>query len=284
MIQIIEENKKQKRPSFMQRLGNVAGKASEMIPEFFMQKEKMKKENEMLKKLTGMDLSDVRDPKMRQKALEISMQGQQKENDFVREAEFKNKQQEQSQQFQKSLTAQQAEDSFNKAQELQYQKSIQQKELQGLKQKKKAQEKSKDLSNLRSGLKTVQAMRQLREKGNLGIGATYSPFGRTREDAAKYAQLGKSLISLASNIPIRNQKEFETLAHDLYDPNLTDAASKGILDAMEQIISQGLEENSGKEDSMILDSLSDEEIQKLVAETNGDFEAAKKLAMQRYGK
>ncbi len=231
-----------------------------------------------------MDLSDVRDPKMRQKALEISMQGQQKENDFVREAEFKNKQQEQSQQFQKSLTAQQAEDSFNKAQELQYQKSIQQKELQGLKQKKKAQEKSKDLSNLRSGLKTVQAMRQLREKGNLGIGATYSPFGRTREDAAKYAQLGKSLISLASNIPIRNQKEFETLAHDLYDPNLTDAASKGILDAMEQIISQGLEENSGKEDSMILDSLSDEEIQKLVAETNGDFEAAKKLAMQRYGK
>ncbi len=294
MVQIIRENIQQKRPSFSEKLSGAISKASEMIPEYLMQREqqkaqemRMKQENDRIKELTGMDLSSVQDPKMRQKAFELAMQEQQNEKQFGRESEFKNQQQEQSNKFKQSLTAQQAENDYNKAQELQYQRSIQQQELESLRQQKKPQEKPKDLSNLRSGLKTVQAMRQLREKGNLGIGATYSPFGRTREDAAKYAQLGKSLISLASNIPIRNQKEFETLAHDLYDPNLTDAASKGILDAMEQIISQGLEEHegsSGKGNEMILDSLSDEEIQKLFQETNGDLNAAKKLAMERYGR
>ncbi len=293
MVQIIEENIT-KRPSFLEGLMGLGMTAAGAAGQNYMQREQkkaqqmqMQQENERIKELTGMDLSSVQDPKMRQKAFELAMQEQQNEKQFGRESQFKNQQQEQSNKFKQSMTAQQALDDFNQKQELQYQKSIQQQELEGIRQQKKPQEKPKDLSNLRSGLKTVQAMRQLREKGNLGIGASYSPFGRTREDAAKYAQLGKSLISLASNIPIRNQKEFETLAHDLYDPNLTDAASKGILDAMEQIISQGLEEGSGKEikeDKMILDSLSDEEIQKLFQETNGDLNAAKKLAMERYGR
>lgn len=293
MVQIIEENIT-KRPSFLEGLMGLGMTAAGAAGQNYMQREqqkaqqmKMQQENERIKELTGMDLSSVQDPKMREKAFELAMQEEQNKKQFGRESQFKQQQQEQQQQFKKSMTAQQALDDFNQKQELQHQRSIQQQELEGLRQKNKPQEKPKDLSNLRSGLKTVQAMRQLREKGNLGIGATYSPFGRTREDAAKYAQLGKSLISLVSNIPIRNQKEFETLAHDLYDPNLTDAASKGILDAMEQIISQGLEEYEGsseKGNEKILDSLSDEEIQKLFQETNGDLNAAKKLAMERYGR
>jgi len=293
MVQIIEENIT-KRPSFLEGLMGLGMTAAGAAGQNYMQREqkktqemKMQKENARIKELTGMDLSSVQDPKMREKAFELAMQEEQNKKQFGRESQFKNQQQEQSNKFKQSLTAQQALDDYNKAQDLQFQKFEQNKELESLRQQKKPQEKPKDLSNLRSGLKTVQAMRQLREKGNLGIGASYSPFGRTREDAAKYAQLGKSLISLASNIPIRNQKEFETLAHDLYDPNLTDAAAKGILDAMEQIISQGLEENEGpsrKGNEKILDSLTDEEIQKLFQETNGDLNAAKKLAMERFGR
>jgi len=293
MVQIIEENIT-KRPSFLEGLMGLGMTAAGAAGQNYMQREQkkaqqmqMQQENDRIKELTGMDLSSVQDPKMRQKAFELAMQEQQNEKEFGRESQFKNQQQEQSNKFKQSMTAQQALDDYNKAQNLQFQKFEQNKELESLRQQKKPPENPKDLSNLRSGLKTVQAMRQLREKKNLGIGASYSPFSKTREEAAKYSQLGKSLISLASNIPIRNQKEFETMAHDLYDPNLTDAAAKGILDGMEQIIMQGLEEyegSSGKGNEMILDRLSDEEIQKLFQETNGDLNAAKKLAMERYGR
>ncbi len=294
MVQIIKEHLKERRPSFMDRIGNAAGKAAEIIPEHFMQQEqrkaqemKMQQENSMIKQLTGMDLSGVQDPKMRQKAFELAMQSQQKEKEFGREAEFKEKQANEKNRFNQFLTAQQAENDFNKAQELQYQNSQQKQELEDLRQKNKPQEKPKDIGPLRSGMKALQVMKDLRKKGNLGIGASHSLFPSTREDAAKYSQLGKSLIPLVSSVPVRNQLEFEVMAHDLYDPNLTDAAAKGILEGMEQIIQDGIDEAEGKgknEDVSILDNLSDEEIQKLVAETNGDIEAAKKLAMKRYSR
>ena len=91
-------------------------------------------------------------------------------------------------------------------------------------------------------LKTVQEMRDIGKKGRLGFGSGIRGLlsKDTRNDRAKYTQLGKSLIQFASNIPIRNKAEFETLAHDLYDPSITDASREGILDAMEAIISNSL--------------------------------------------
>ncbi len=53
---------------------------------------------------------------------------------------------------------------------------------------------------------------------------------------------------MASSIPIRNQKEFETLSSQLYDPSLSDDAREGVLNAMERIIGNSLNQfQSGEE-------------------------------------
>jgi hypothetical protein len=101
----------------------------------------------------------------------------------------------------------------------------------------------KNVAPLEAGLETISQMEKLRKKGNLGFGSSYkgmfSP--ETRRDRGEYEQLGKSLISLASNIPIRNQMEFATLAEKLYDPSVTDDEAAGILNAMKRIISGNLQ-------------------------------------------
>lgn len=99
---------------------------------------------------------------------------------------------------------------------------------------------------LKSGLQTVKEMKDIGKKGNLGwgTGIRKTLSAEAAKDAAQYSQLGKSLISLATTIPIRNRQEFETLAHDLYDPSIRDAAREGILNAMENILTRSLDEAS----------------------------------------
>lgn len=91
-------------------------------------------------------------------------------------------------------------------------------------------------------LKILNEMRTIRGRGHLGIGSSFTRFfsKEASEDYGKYERLGKSLIQSSTNIPIRNRQEFEVLAHDLYDPNITDAQAKGTLDALEMIIKQSV--------------------------------------------
>jgi hypothetical protein len=112
------------------------------------------------------------------------------------------------------------------------------------------EEKKEKLAPLEGALSSVQEMKNLRKQGNLGIGATYSPFAETRKHAGEYSTLGKSLIQYVSTIPVRNQKEFETLAHDLIDPNITDAYAEGVLNKMEKLITDAMgefEESEGQQ-------------------------------------
>jgi len=110
----------------------------------------------------------------------------------------------------------------------------------------KAQE---EVAPLQSALETVDRMRSIRKKGNLGIPSKFSKYfdETVRKDRGEYEQLGKSLIQYATNIPIRNRLEFETLADKLYDPNITDAEAKGVLDAMERIIKSSLSQYGQKD-------------------------------------
>jgi len=111
----------------------------------------------------------------------------------------------------------------------------------------KNQEKQlENLVPLQGAMDTLNRMKLLRKKGNLGIGSTYSPFEETRKQAGEYEQLGKSLIQYSTNIPIRNRIEFETLAEGLYDPTITDAKAEGILNAMERIIKNSLQAAGGE--------------------------------------
>lgn len=105
-------------------------------------------------------------------------------------------------------------------------------------------ENRQNVSQLNGALDTLKDMKRLRKKGNLGVisAGTALFSGETRKDRGEYERLGKSLISYSSNIPIRNRQEFEALAHDLYDPNITDDAAEGILNAMEKIISRSMEQ------------------------------------------
>lgn len=117
----------------------------------------------------------------------------------------------------------------------------------------------KTASNIKAGLQTVKEMKDLGKKGNLGRGSNILKVrgGETAKDYAQYEQLGKSLIQLSTTIPIRNRQEFETLAHNLYDPSLPDAAREGILNAMENILNRSLQsEESGIAQDIVKDSTS----------------------------
>lgn len=110
------------------------------------------------------------------------------------------------------------------------------------KKKKETVEFQEKVNPIKGAMDVLTSMRNISKRGNLGIGVGPRGFimPSVRKDAAEYERLGKSLIAFSTNIPIRNQKEFETLAHDLYDPSLTDATREGILNAMEMILQNAM--------------------------------------------
>jgi chaperonin cofactor prefoldin len=102
---------------------------------------------------------------------------------------------------------------------------------------------------LLTGLDVINRQRELLKGGNIGgkfniigtgrdIGSTWSKQGV--KDRGEYERAGKSLIALASNIPIRNRLEFETLSEGLYDITKSREELAGSLDAMERIIRNNL--------------------------------------------
>jgi hypothetical protein len=110
-------------------------------------------------------------------------------------------------------------------------------------QEKLSAENREKLAPFNAALKTIEEMEEIGKGNRLGRGSKFLGLfgGETAKDRAKYEQLGKSLISFASTIPIRNQREFDTLAHNLYDPSLPNSAREGILEAMKQIITQNMQ-------------------------------------------
>lgn len=121
------------------------------------------------------------------------------------------------------------------------------KEIEGLKYNKKTKEDEEKSLSLEQGFDTLNRMREIRKKGNLGrlSGTIGKLHAETRKDRGEYEQLGKSLIQLSTNIPIRNKLEFETLAEKLYDPDITDSEAQGVLNAMERLL-KGQSKNKEK--------------------------------------
>lgn len=113
----------------------------------------------------------------------------------------------------------------------------------------KEKEGGKQNQEVLGALDIVKRQRELIEKGNLGPKIAFTGTGRkagstfTKEgikDRAEYERLGKSLISRATNIPIRNRLEFETLADKLFDPLAKREEMLGSLDAMERILNNSM--------------------------------------------
>jgi len=163
-------------------------------------------------------------------------------------------------------------------------------------QPKEDKEKAKneaDYSDLQGALGTVDQMRNIRIKGNLGRASSVLGFfgGETAKDRGQYETLGNSLISYASNIPIRNRVEFEKLAGHLSDPSTTDDEADGILEALETIISNSMKKYQPQEESEELENidgfenssreikeLDNEAMEKIYKLSKGDKNKAKKIA------
>lgn len=120
------------------------------------------------------------------------------------------------------------------------------------------EQKKEKLAPLKKGLSIVKRQEELLETGKLGPkfgGLAQKPklleasSKKGQRARSEYEQLGKSLISLGSNIPIRNQSEFNTLAEKLYDPTLNEAEIRGTLDAMRRIITESLKEEGERAES-----------------------------------
>lgn len=119
---------------------------------------------------------------------------------------------------------------------------------------KRRQKQKEETQSLEGALDIVGRIRDLNTGIGLGpTGLPFKGFESVRKTRAEAEQLGKSLISFATTIPIRNRLEFETLAGQLIDPNLNQAARAGVLDAMERILSVQLPEGGRKEQEVQLD-------------------------------
>jgi len=238
-------------------------------------------ENQYFKDEYGLDLSNVKNPLIRKELISSQLRGQEESVKFKNSRLLSGQEsmdkynQAQTLQYEKNrmekedaeskfnrdriLKDQEEMDKFNKSQELQFQKHEQEKELEGIKLGIKVKDanknKKKEIAPFQSALKTIDTMEKIISKGNVGLGSKYkgvfSP--NTREDRAKYQQLGNSLISMASTIPIRNKVEFEQLTGHLNDPDITTDEMKGVLSAMRQIVQQNMEQfDEGEESSSIV--------------------------------
>lgn len=238
MVQILPRNDQESTSDmFGESVGNMLRGFGQSITAGDQNRQQQKlinQENMAIKQQFGVDLSGINDPEARKQMVINALQGKRD----LQQQGFETQQQElkdqNSLQNQSALSLQKHEqDLIEKGMDLSG-KTAETKRKQSTENKEK-------LAPFEGGLKTIADMRALGKKGNLGKTWTRGFFGgEEAKDRGQYEQLGKSLISLASNIPIRNQKEFETLAHNLYDPSVMDSEREGILDAMESIIKRNM--------------------------------------------
>lgn len=234
-----------KRPSFMQRIGNAANKAAEVIPQHFMQQEqqkaqqmKMQQENEMIKQLTGMDVAGIQDPKVRQRVVELALQGQQKEKEFGQKSQFDQRQ-----------AAQKSEDDFNKAQQLQTEKykfleeaesrKPQKINAQEAKIKKEEEEKKQTSDRAQNSFNT---MVDILKKGNIGRGSSVKSFfgGEAAKDTGKFlsatAGLEAMLVDMVSRGTLSNTRFKYITETILPKPTDSDAEIEGKLSALAELL------------------------------------------------
>lgn len=119
-------------------------------------------------------------------------------------------------------------------------------------QSKQLRKKEEEQAPVRQGLNILNRQREILASKQLGPklgGLAQAPkliqaaTKKGQKARSEYERLGKALISLSTNIPIRNRQEFETLAHNLFDPTMKEAEIEGTLDAMERILKGQLGES-----------------------------------------
>lgn len=124
---------------------------------------------------------------------------------------------------------------------------------------------------LKIGLDTIQKMKAIKDRGNLGIGSSFLSAISTdaRKDRAEYQQLGRSLIPLVSaGVGIRNEKEFEEYKKVITDPSASDDAIDGALHGLEDLLNRQMQEYS----SSYSNPFSSESMGKMMREGGSPFD------------
>lgn len=101
-----------------------------------------------------------------------------------------------------------------------------------------SKKKQEDTQKFSTGLETIEQMRSILSRGNVGRGSSLMGFfpGATQRDRGELEQLGKSLIPLvAAGVPIRNQKEFEEYKKIITDPSSPIDRFEGALSGLQRI-------------------------------------------------
>lgn len=230
MVQIIPPGTR--NPSFVERLSQGVGRGLEMGNQLMgkhQEKQAIQEQSQKLSQLTGMDLSGV-NPETQKAIVQLALQAKQRESEQGNKFKY---------------------DSDLQKEKYGFEEQLQQNKPASASDLKAKKEEQENFNALQGAQDTLNRMKSLRKKNNLGRGSAAVGFfgGETAKDRGEYEQLGKSLIQHATNIPIRNRIEFETLAKKLYDPSIPDKEAEGILNAMERIINNSIKSYSGGESS-----------------------------------
>jgi hypothetical protein len=158
-------------------------------------------------------------------------------------------------------------------------------------EKMRLKEKEEDVGRFKTGLETINQMREIAGKKNIGRGSGVwgTLFGgETAEDSAEFAQLGKSLIPLvAAGVPIRNQREFDEYKKVITDPSSQLSAIEGALNGIQKIFEEKVggpgEGKSGTKPSKLGrvkpgTPLDEETAERLYKKSGRDREKMKKVA------
>lgn len=249
-MQVFHTNR-QGKPSASQRASGFLNSAIKPAVEHLQGRQQKQQQSDKVSELLGQDVSGI-SPQLQEKLLELKM----REQSALEVQKLKGEQlagRESNQKNQEKFDVQQ-------------------------------QKQNEKIATFENALETINEMRSISSKGNLGRGSQIFGYfgGETSKDRGQYEQLGKSLIQLSTNIPIRNQREFETLAHNLYNPSLPDAQREGILDSMESLINRSLQAVSPHEEELEseteLKPLDQEVMQKIYKLSGGDKAKAKRIA------
>lgn len=207
MVQIIPANQRPRQRTFGEQLSEGVQKAIPMAQQYYDQYQEQQQnklareaENESLMKNYGINVSGL-SPEMRKNVVAEELKGRGRlELENIRNAT-----------------------------------KLAQPSAQDIKNKEK-------VSGYKNALSTISKMKEIGKKNNLGIGTSFKQFinPEARKDAGAYETFGKSLIQFISDIPIRNKAEFETMAHSLYDPSLSDATREGILDSLQYRLEEAM--------------------------------------------
>ena len=253
MVQIIQEREKPRKVSFMDRLGKAAGIAATEVPKFLMEQENQKaqamktqKENQVLSQLTGLSFDQLQDPTIRQKAFDFAMQGHQKEQQFGRESEFKEREA-----SQRAMEAQQLqEQKYKEERRLERQK-------QGgkgpsaseMKMKKEEEEKKQVRDTAQSSFNTMSSILR---KGNIGRGSGVKSFfgGKAAKDTGQFlsasAGLEAMLVDMVSRGALSNSRFKYITETVLPKPTDTDAEIEGKLTSLAELLNLDPSELTGK--------------------------------------